>query len=529
MKVLIADDEPAVREGLKSIIDWHKLGFSVCGEAANGAECLEKMLTHAPDLVLLDIRMPGRLHGLDVAEQAKEQGFQGKIIIISGYSDFKYAQSAIRFGVHSYLLKPIDEEELESAVRGVSSAIEQQRRNAVQTHRYIDKAREAIIADILEGKTPYKRELLSGCEGETDGFQAEAFCVAACEGGRRNEENPLHRLLMLPLSEKQRVETLSLYDRGICVIKGRHTIELVLRQVRELNHNCCTNEAPPYFAALGKTVSTPQDLPASYRQAMEMLDRRFFYPRNICFATEPDIAPERMIQESVRHIDIGQYVERLLSFIDACNSDKVAEYVKEMSLRLRRLNVQPEDVKSLLATFIVQMKHGVLAGHRQLRTSFESDTALIATVHSAARLYEIEEYVTMKAERIIAAIGNTSREHVIDNIVSYINKNYHKNLKLESLAELFGYNKAYLGKVLKNNLGEYFNSYLDRVRITNAKELLRQDRYKVYEISERIGYNNIDYFYKKFKRYVGETPCEYRKRFGITAEADERPTVTPKG
>ena len=96
-------------------------------------------------------------------------------------------------------------------------------------------------------------------------------------------------------------------------------------------------------------------------------------------------------------------------------------------------------------------------------------------------------------------------------MIYYIEQNYGENLKLETLAQLFGYNSAYLGKLFKSNVGECFNSYLGRVRIANAKKMLQEDNLKVYEISKRIGYTHIEYFYKMFKKHVGKNPSEYRK------------------
>lgn len=80
-----------------------------------------------------------------------------------------------------------------------------------------------------------------------------------------------------------------------------------------------------------------------------------------------------------------------------------------------------------------------------------------------------------------------------------------------SIAPLFGYNCSYLGKVFTRKIGENFNSYLDRIRIQKAKELLASNHYKVYEISEKVGYSNADYFHKKFKKYTNTTPAKYRE------------------
>lgn len=95
--VLIADDEQNIREGLKYILDWEELGFEIVGEAANGDEVLSLILKQNPSLVLLDIRMP-KMYGTDIIKIAREKGFKGKFIILSGYSDFTYAQIAIRYG-----------------------------------------------------------------------------------------------------------------------------------------------------------------------------------------------------------------------------------------------------------------------------------------------------------------------------------------------------------------------------------------------------------------------------------------------
>ena len=112
---------------------------------------------------------------------------------------------------------------------------------------------------------------------------------------------------------------------------------------------------------------------------------------------------------------------------------------------------------------------------------------------------------------IMNASGNPSRDTVLDDILYYIDHNYQNNIKLESIAPLFGYNSAYLGKIFNKATGKSFNSYIDHKRIDLSRELLLENRLKVYEIAEQIGYKNVDYFHKKFKKYVGMSPAEYRK------------------
>lgn len=103
-----------------------------------------------------------------------------------------------------------------------------------------------------------------------------------------------------------------------------------------------------------------------------------------------------------------------------------------------------------------------------------------------------------------------SKYSILDDILHYINDNYNRNLKLETIAPLFGYNSAYLGKIFSKLVGESFNNYVDHIRIEHAKQLVLENNLKVYEIAECVGYNNVDYFHKKFKKYVGENPAEFR-------------------
>jgi YesN/AraC family two-component response regulator len=98
----------------------------------------------------------------------------------------------------------------------------------------------------------------------------------------------------------------------------------------------------------------------------------------------------------------------------------------------------------------------------------------------------------------------------IHTVISYIKINYAKNLKLDKLATQFGYNSTYLGKLLKKNTGYPFNTYLDLVRIQQAKKLLLRDL-KVFEVCDQVGFCDTDYFTKKFKKYVGIPPIQYRK------------------
>ena len=113
-KVLIADDEPKIRLGLKTVLEEMELSVTVCAEARNGIEALEKTRQCQPDFLLLDICMP-RLSGIQFLEELRKINKDCPVIVISGFNEFAYAKQAMKLGVSEYLLKPIAEEELRRA------------------------------------------------------------------------------------------------------------------------------------------------------------------------------------------------------------------------------------------------------------------------------------------------------------------------------------------------------------------------------------------------------------------------------
>lgn len=147
-RILIADDEAIIRNGLKRIVKWEELGFQIAGEAKNGEAALTFLCNENPDIVLLDIRMP-QISGLDLIAKARAAGFTGKVIIISGYSDFNYAQQAIELGVKFYLTKPINKNELEQILQSLHKELDAETKKKNIEQQYIRHVREMALRDLL--------------------------------------------------------------------------------------------------------------------------------------------------------------------------------------------------------------------------------------------------------------------------------------------------------------------------------------------------------------------------------------------
>ena len=118
IRVVVVDDEAVARRGIVMGVDWAKLGCEIAGEAASGEEGVALVSRVAPDLIITDIRMP-HMDGIEMMNELRKRGCRAHVIVLSAYSDFSYARSALKFGADDYLLKPFREGELENAVSGV--------------------------------------------------------------------------------------------------------------------------------------------------------------------------------------------------------------------------------------------------------------------------------------------------------------------------------------------------------------------------------------------------------------------------
>ena len=172
-------------------------------------------------------------------------------------------------------------------------------------------------------------------------------------------------------------------------------------------------------------------------------------------------------------------------------------------------------IKHFLTDIFMQIKQMTLHLFPNSDIPFAHNSSIIELIEGKYYLYEILAYFSEQFEMIIRTIGNNSSDSIFDDIIFYINHNFSKPLKLETLAPLFGYNSSYLGKLFSQKTGTSFNSYLDSVRITEAAKLLKDTNLKVYEISAQVGYKNVDYFHQKFKKIKNVSPAEFRKKLII--------------
>jgi two-component system response regulator YesN len=206
------------------------------------------------------------------------------------------------------------------------------------------------------------------------------------------------------------------------------------------------------------------------------------------------------------------YADKLLGYLQSFNRNMVAQTLSSLQENLYNASDSIGSIKLFLVDLFLQIKEQLNHLYESAAIPFPSNADIIRLIGEKYYLYEILLFFTEQFEAVMNSIGNSSRDSVLDDIINYIDHNYANNITLENIAPLFGYNSSYLGKIFSKRIGENFNSYVDHIRIERSKELLQNEDIKVYTVAERVGYRNVDYFHIKFKKYVGQSPAEFRRK-----------------
>lgn len=509
IRIFIADDEVVVREGIKNIIDWNEIGYEICGEAGDGKTALEEIHRLKPDVLLLDIRMP-KMQGLEVAKIMRDEGYSGDIVILSGYSEFSYAKEAIKCDVHSYLTKPIEEEELKRTMIEIKNEQQKRKMHSDHLNYYQEKAKFKILQDIMVAGDSQNLATMEYSLTELN-LSADIYQILIVEPMSTPYEDgktlfkALCQHLKVP-DTTQSIENLKIETMAVLLLKG----DMVIQKFDSLKAHM-NDLIDVMFISAGRVVGGINDVYYSYHDALAILERKFFFTKENTIVGFEDLPAGDTFQINLTAVDSKAYGKEVYDHIQIYSKDGVRESLDKLEETLHIAKNSVESIKSFLAGMFLYIKQEYKRDYVNVSFPFEANAEIIGFIHRCHYLDEVMDYIEEQVYKMIAAISLFDSDSIVDEVVSYISHNYHKNIKLKTLAPKFGYNSSYLGKVFSKKMGISFNDYLHQIRIDKAKDLIQDDKYKVYEISEMVGYKNVDYFHQKFRQNTGCTPIEFRQ------------------
>ena len=531
--IMIVDDEKAIRDSLPAVVDFEQFGFRVCQTARNGQDALEKIKKEYPDVLLLDIRMP-ILDGLGLlkilTEEMKE--YHPFVIMLSGYSDFEYARTAIRYGVKAYLTKPLDEDELIKELEEVKAELDER-----HVHRANEKLlmQADVVKNMLYSEKPGMRALMEGtflmhcvileddvkelknafCKGQKDPYETVRSCI---EMELEPEQCVFVRSRGCVLTYLVAEDCLSAYQSSASLL-GRHLRYRIKSQgigcailldehIFAPSANRFRNDYDSHLYALMTRIFWGEETVVSDLNISEPVqfleqEKEGFEAIRAAFAKNDKEAAVRSMESLLL-----QAVQKQLNIVMIQELNYRFFYLLQDLLQKAQKG-QNSQTTSDKQKIQVQNKLGISGDETVRLTTFDWRESTRYLRHEEWEAAVKHQFLTVAD---CLTTGSVDEQGTASQVLSYIKRHFKESLSAKEVAAHFFISPVYVGRVIQQASGETFKQYVNRLKMEEAKNLLLSSDRLVYEIAEEVGFRDSKYFISRFTEETGMSPAEYRKK-----------------
>lgn len=523
-KVLLVDDEPFILQGLKAVVDWNAEGFEVVKSCANGLEAYEYLKEAKVDVILADIKMP-EMTGIELLKRIREEEVSDAFfIILTGFKDFTYIQTALRYDCMEYMLKPVEKTELTGVLRRIAK-VSDERDEEEESRRYMEQAYLARnLMALLFGKfddanVSYVKNHLHLSdeiryidiemsdasdnaeeleEGEMRGRQRKIFSAAT---DYLKEESD-HCIFDVSHDEKS-------YDLGLIycdyfAAKREVSLDDFLEGLRD---HILKETGFDTNIFVGKSVARIDSVSKSYSTACMLKSLEAFRSRKNIYYYDDEAS-----YDAGQVVILKDMIDRLVAAISADDTALIRSAVDDFYTELNK-NESEETKRLNVNYFLFQLIHMASELNADLdqeeilrfiaEHSSEEGILRGSNAHMASFCCDYSRYLLQLRKNVSGG--------VLLEIEKEIRDNYADNLTLQELGKKYFVNSSYLGQMFRKKYGQSFKDYLTSFRISRAEEMLVSTDMRIAEIAEKVGYKDSDYFLKKFIESNGCTPSKYRK------------------
>lgn len=513
VKVVILDDEEKVSNLICTLIEWDKLGLEPAGTASDGISGLELIKKVRPDLLITDIRMPG-MSGLQLIEEAKKILPDLQVILISGYSQFDYAQSAIRCGVVNYLLKPVKKNELNDTLQKMSAEFKRRQQEVSHTQA-IEEEIERII------KEKQQKALLSVID---DGNNTEAcniglsfpvsIVAVKVDGRALPYDMKAADVLVKRISDHIKDAA---GNPSVCVSSGTYIVAALgnapsASGVSEALLAWCKEQIELFktftlTVADGSRVEKEEDYYAAVRLAFQGLAERL-ENGTLCLYHETKSVPDF-------GFDCTVYVKTIIAAVIQDDREKFTSTAAAFRSSVTDSGCTLYQLTETVAEFENQMLE---ESRLQLEDpAYREVEQLAPVVEMACSVEMLWKGLLLFLNTVYDSVAGSCRDRYVRPVreaQQYILEHYgDSQLSLNGVAEYVGLNSNYFSGLFKKNCSIGFADYLQDLRLSKAKELLSKTKNPVKQISAEVGYGDPKHFAKIFKSVTGIKPNEYRQLY----------------
>ncbi|MDU7363281.1 response regulator [Clostridium sp.] len=499
--VMLVDDEKLITQGLMNIIDWENLGLKVREIAHNGEEALNKFKEKAVDIIVTDISMP-KLTGLELISEIRKINSKTRFTILTGYDEFAYAKEAIKYGVESYILKPINEEELEEVMASIVRSLDYKKK---EKNILLDKNRKLIqyLEEILDENFIYDMK-----DSISIDIYNKIYTVANIKFMKKEDEED--RVDMEDIVDgyiNDRYEILYKYDDQAILINSwdkNISRNEIINYYEGIKENLIKESKKEIFMSIGDTVFDIKDIRKSYKVANDLKKYILTEGTNKCIYKENirDIKEKKMnFKEEI------DYINKLI--IEKSNKD-LEKYISEI---LEKKELTPKNIYDFSIKIIILIDD--ISNEFKLEKKYGRDSlsnTIIELCNESTRK-SVKAFIIREIEELIEAMYKSTVKYspVVQQIVNIVNDRYYEELSLKTLAHQYNINSSYLGQIFSKETGSSFSEYLNKTKNMKAKELILNTNMKINDIAKAVGYIDTSYFYRKFKKYYGVCPSTLRE------------------
>ena len=525
-RIVVVDDEPVVREGIASTIDWGAHGYTLAAVCRDGREAITALAAHTPDVVITDICMPF-VDGLEVAAWIAEHYPRVKTIVLTGYDQFEYAQEALRLKVREFVLKPITAAELRGVLETVRVELDAER----DAHARFERLRQQVAESLPVLRERFLNRIVQSRLSPEEIAQKSAlldihlsgpyFTVVVCDLDYRERPVDPLELAVYGVVAACAEEGITVFatprDESVAIIRGESAAaatqralafaEAVARRIRRELHRSVT-------IGVGEAVDGIQAAVESYREACTALEYRLLSGANqiitIAQVRGEDDAPAPRV---------GVPYDRFLAAMRSGDEVAARRAMGELFDALQRHRVPVErglvTVERLLAAALDLLERLGVDYAGVAGTSAGLPINPFRELASCKTRAEMEAWLMalfVDARAVLSARRERHSCRRAADAVALIEREYaDPDLSLTRICRALAVSKSFLSPVFKAYTGKTFVEFLTATRIGRAQELIAQARYRSYEIAERVGFRDAHYFSVAFRKHTGVTPTAFRE------------------
>ena len=510
-RVIIVDDEPVIRRGLRETIEWDALGLEVAGEAANGTEALKLVREIRPEILITDIRMP-EMDGIRLIQEVRDLDANIKITILSGYSDSEYLRAAIRLGVDNYLLKPIDNDELISNLRNAVSEIEKEAAVSLQIRQGTDLLRSNTLRRLVAGHISTE-ELKEKAEFLHIPLNAGHYLCTVCAVDRQVPAEDREHFFRETVEDKAGNRMAFVDGDGdlvLLMIFGEMPADRdrIRQELEALAEKAAREYGIPLRIFAGRMADGSKEIRNSYESAKKTLEYGAFLRNDgiIWFDEVPETSQAEQIPDRIDY-------ERMKELIRRGEQEALETYLeRSLEEMIPAAGVTYSRISNLMMHIAVRMTDCFRTIYGSLNAFREPAEFDFARLFSLRSYDDMRRWLFRLCDDLFAVnrvlLGRSTS--IVGLAVDYITEHYREGVTLRQVAADCHVNTSYLGQVFRKETGSAFTDYVNALRIQEARRLLADPTMKVYEVAELVGFTDYHYFLKIFRKITGKSPTEIR-------------------